>query len=141
MRVIAGLLLFFAFAASAQTVPGSVGLEWTLPTVGCTVGVSPCDNRPLTGAAALTAIEVYISTSSIPDNSIMAPTLTLGPAVTTATHTMQVANGATLFVRLKARNAGGVSPFNVQASKVVTAPVVPGVPSSVTITITITPAQ
>ena len=140
MRLLAALaLLCLGFAAHAQTVTGKLDLSWQLPTTGCTVGVTPCDNSPLTGTSALTAVNVYISTSPIPDNSTMAPTLALGPAVTTATHTMQVTNGATLYARVRAINSAGASGFSNQVSKLITLPVTPGVPTSVTITLTFGP--
>ena len=145
LLVLFGLLLsalitlgfLYANAASAQTVPGSLRLGWVLPTTGCTTGVTPCDNTPLTGAKVLTGIEVYISTSPIADTSTMAPTLTLAAGATTATHTMTVSNGATLYARVKALNVDGKSPFSPQTTKVIALPVVPGAPSSVTIELTI----
>ena len=139
MLLAALMFLGFLYAntVQAQSVPGNLQMGWTLPTTGCTTGVTPCDNVALTGAKALTAIEVYISTSPIADTSTMAPTLTLAAGATTATHSMQVANGATLYARLKAVNADGKSGFTVQVSKVVNAPVLPTVPTNVTITLTI----
>lgn len=138
-KLLAIALLLAAGPLFAQTVPGSLRADWTLPTTGCTTGVSPCDNAPLTGTAALTGVEVYISTSPIPDSSLMAPTLTLPAGATTASHTMQVANGSTLYVRTKAVNGSGKSAFSVQSTKLVQVPVIPGVPTNVTITLTITP--
>jgi predicted phage tail protein len=134
--LIASVLLCLGFAVNAQTVPGSVDLAWELPTTGCTSGISPCDNAPLTGPDALTAINVYISTSPIPDNTAMAPTLALG-AVTTVKHTMQVKDGDTIYARVRAVNSSGPSVFSGQVSKVIKLPVVPGVPTNVTITLTI----
>ena len=140
MRIFAAVaLLCLGFAAQAQTVTGKLDLRWTLPTTGCTVGVTPCDNAPLTADSALTAVNVYISTSPIPDNSSMAPTLALGPSVTTATHTLQVTNGATLYARVRAINSAGASGFSNQVSKPIVLPVAPGVPSGVTITLTFGP--
>lgn len=137
-KFVAVCLCLCAGAAMAQTVPGSLSLRWVLPTTGCLVGVTPavCD-RPLTGDAALQAVHVWISTSPIPDTPTGAPTLTLAAGATTATHTMQVANGATLYARVSARNAAGDSPLSAQVSKVVTVQVRPGVPTSVTIELTI----
>jgi hypothetical protein len=137
--VAAALCLLLTGVAMAQTVPGSLTLRWTLPTTGCSIGVTPCDNKPLTGSAALEAVHVWISTSPIPDAPAGAPTLTLAAGVTTATHTMQVANGATLYARVSARNSAGDSPLSAQVTKVVAVPVRPGVPTNVTIELTITP--
>src|SRR5512134_52238 len=96
--------------ASAQTVPGSLTLRWTLPTTGCIVGASPAVcGQALTGPHALQAVHVWISTSPIPDAPSGAPTLTLAAGATTATHTMQVVNGQTLYSRVSARaSADGV---------------------------------
>jgi hypothetical protein len=129
----------YAPAANAQAVPGSAVYNWTLPLTGCTVGVTPCDNKPLTGVDALTGVEVYISTSSIADNSTMAPTLSLAAGATTATYTTTVTNGSTLYARFRAVNAHGRSPFSTQATKLVSLPVLPGVPTAITVEIRITP--
>lgn len=134
--VLAGLL-FLAASANAQAVPGSAKFTWALPTTGCTVGVTPCDNAPLTGADALTSIQVFVSTSPIADTSTLTPALTLGGGVTTGTATLNVTNGQTLYGRVKACNAKGCSGFSVQVSKVVKLDVVPNVPTSVTIEIQI----
>lgn len=123
--------------ANAQTVPGTVNLSWTLPTTGCTPGVSPCDNKPLTGVDALTGVDVYIATATIPTNTTMLPTLQLGATATQTTHTMQVTNGGSLFIRLKVRTARVVSGFTNEVTKVIEVPVTPGVPTNVTITLTI----
>lgn len=132
-------LLCLGFAAEAQTIAGSIELSWTLPTTGCTPAVTPCDNRPLTGNAALTAVNVYISTSPIPDNPAGAPTIALGANATTATHTMQVTNGQTLYARVRALNSFGAGPLSAQVTKLISVPVVPGVPTNVVITLTIAP--
>jgi hypothetical protein len=136
--VAVALCALVAVAAMAQTVPGSLTLRWVLPTTGCLVGVTPpvCD-QPLTGNAALQAVHVWISTSPIPDSPTGAPTLTLGAGATTASHTMQVANGATLYARVSARNPAGDSPLSAQVSRVVTIPTRPGVPTNVTIELSI----
>lgn len=138
-----GLLLIaiaVATPANAQTVPGSLTLRWTLPTTGCLIGTDPpvC-NQPLTGNAALQAVHVWISTSPIPDAPSGAPTLTLAAGATTATHTMQVTNGQTLYARVSARNPAGDSPLSNQTSRVITLPVRPGVPTNVTIELSIAP--
>lgn len=125
-------------AAMAQTVSGSLSLSWVLPTTGCLVGTTPpvC-NQPLTGTAALQAVHVWISTSPIPDQPTGAPTLTLAAGATTATHTLQVTNGQTLYARVSARNPAGDSALSNQVTRVVSIPVAPGVPTSLTITLTI----
>lgn len=139
LLVLCTLLSLGMSIASAQTVSGSMKLSWTLPTTGCTVGVTPCDNKPLTGADALTAIDVYISTAPIPDSFSGPPTVTLTAGAITTTQTVPATNGGTLYARLKARNASGASPFTAQVSKSIVLPVTPGVPTNITIEITITP--
>lgn len=135
-----GLCLIFAGVSQAQAVPGSIDLRWTLPTTGCLIGVSPpvC-NQPLTGTAALLGVNVWISTSPIPDVPTGAPTLTLAAGATTAAHTMQVTNGQTLYARVSARNASTSGPLSNQVIKLVSIGVQPGVPTSVTIELTIGP--
>lgn len=130
-----GLQIVLNVAQAQTTIPGAATVSWVLPTAGCTSGVSPCDNVPLTGISALTAVEVYISTSPIADTSAMTPTLTLAAGATTTTQTLQVSNGATLYARVKAVTAGGKSAFSTQVTKLVAIPAVPGVPTSVTLTI------
>lgn len=132
-------LALVAGLSSAQTVPGTLNLSWTLPTVGCTTGVSPCDNVPLTGPTALTGIEVYIDTAPISDTYSGAAKVTLSATATTTTYNQSVTNGQTLYVRLKAVNANGKSVFSNQVSKLISLPVLPGTPTNVLITITITP--
>lgn len=137
LSIAAGVVLALAsMAATAATSAATV--NWVLPTTGCTVAVTPCDNTPLTGAQALTGVDIYASTSVIPDNSVMAPTVSLAAGVTTTTVTLTVLNGDTLHFRLKVRNQFGASDFTTDATKVVTLPVKPGVATSVTITLTIT---
>lgn len=129
--IIGGLML--APVADAQTVPGQVNLSWTLPTEGCNFSVSPPACAPLTGNAALTAINVFISTSPIPDDSPMPPTLALAGDAVAAVHTLQVPSGATLYARVKALNAYGASRFSAQVSKRIDVPLLPGPPTNVTI--------
>ncbi len=138
----------WGFATKGGTPSGDVAyasltINWALPTAGCSVGVTPCDGKPLTGSDALTGVEVYVSGAPIPDGSSMAPTATLAAGATSAVQTLQAAAGSTLYVRVKAVNANGKSPFSVQGSAVVPTPapkpVVPGAPTSITIQLTLTP--
>lgn len=143
--VAVALCLLLAGVASAQSVPGSITLRWTLPTTGCLQNVTPAVcNQPLTGSAALQAVHVWISTSPIvPDpvtnNGLPAapPTLTLGAGATTASHTMTVTNGQTLYARVSARNPAANSALSAEVTKLIQIPVVPGVPTTVTIELTI----
>lgn len=134
------LLLAFLTVAEAQSVTGSANVRWVLPTAGCTLTVTPCDNVPLTGTNAITAVELYVSTSPIPDASSMAPSATLANGATTTNYTTSVPNGSTMYLRLKIRNANGVSAFSTQATKVINVGAVPGPATNVTFTFEITPA-
>lgn len=112
----------------AQTVPGSALLTWTNPT-----------------GQTLTGIEVHWSTSPIADEAACeapcagsrAAQVTLSGTATTTSQTIQVANGSTLYFRVRAVAASGKSVFSNQASKAITIP--PGAPTSLTVTITISP--
>lgn len=105
LLVLCTLLSLGMSIANAQTVSGSMKLSWTLPTTGCTVGVTPCDNKPLTGADALTAIDVYISTAPIPDSFSGPPTVTLTAGAITTTQTVPATNGAGFKIDCATRDA------------------------------------
>ncbi len=120
------LALLPSFASAA-----SVTSTWVLPTTAQ-------DGTPLTGAQVLTSVQVFLATSPIADSSTMAPTATLTATSVTTTQNFTASAGQTIYVRVKACNSGGCSPFSAQATKVV--PVsVPGIPTSVTITINLSP--
>jgi predicted phage tail protein len=141
-RILTGAVALFGLCivasfAMAQTVPGKADLSWPAVTMGCTIGVTPCDNAPLSGASAITGYEIYVSTSAIPDSSTAAPVATVTGSAVTFAYTTTVTNGQTLYFRVKAVNAFGKSAFSVQESKLIVVPVLPGVPTSVTITLTI----
>ena len=130
-------LTLLAAVANAQSVPGTAKISWTNPTEGCVVGVTPPACSPLTGENALTAINVYVDTQPIPDDYAGAPTITLTGSATSTTHTMQVANGTTLYVRVRAVNEAGASAMSNQASKLISVELAPGVPTDVTIVLEI----
>lgn len=114
----------FAHAATAT-------FAWVAPATAT-------DGTPLTGAQALTSYQIWVSTSTIPTTTTTTPTATLTGTATTTTQTIAVSAGGTIYARVKACNSGGCSDFSNEASKVL--PVsVPGVPTSVTITLSITP--
>lgn len=123
--------------AHAQTVTGSSNLSWQPVTKGCTVGVTPCDNVPLAGTSALTGYEIFVSTSSIPDNTTLQPVATAAAGATTFRYTGTVTNGQTLYFRHRAVNAYGRSALGPQTSKLITLDVLPGVPTAITVEFTI----
>lgn len=109
--------------AFAVDVSSDANTSWTNPTLGCPTvnGVptgAPCTS-PLTGADVLQAIDIYVSTSAIPDNFAGQPTLSVTGGAQTAKVTVTVPNDSTLHIRLKARNATGVSTFTTEVTKLV----------------------
>lgn len=123
---------------AAQAATATLNVSWVLPTQGCIDPPTCSQNVPLTGAYALTGIKLYVSTSPIADTSTMTPSATFGPGVTTASYNATVANGDTLYIRVRAANQYGDSAFSTEVSKVITVPAKPGIPTSVTVTLTIT---
>ena len=132
--ILAGII---TSCAQAQTVPGKADLSWDAVTTGCTLGITPCNNVPLTAAEVVTGYEIYASTSPIPDTSTAAPIATVTGSVVTFAYTTTVTNGQTLYFRLKAVNVVGKGGFSNQATKLISLQVLPNVPTSVTITLTI----
>jgi hypothetical protein len=122
-RLIAALLLMPALAFG-QTVSKPLTITWSLPTISK-------DGLPLTGQYAITSVQLFLSTSPIPDTAAT-PTITLTSAAISAVHTMSVANGQRVYVRMKACNAkcGDLTP---DASVPVTLDTTPGVATNVTI--------
>lgn len=89
-----GAALAFLTVAHA-TVPVPVGVSYTLPTQACVYvnGVATTTCGPLTGADALTGIEVYFSLAPIADGATLTPVVTLPPTASTYTSTFQAGNG------------------------------------------------
>jgi hypothetical protein len=120
-----------AQTSTPATVPASATLGWVLPTVGSD------SVTPLTGGEALTGVNIYVSTSAIPDAPTGPATITLSAASTTTAYSATVAVGSTLHFRLAACNAFGCSALTPEVTKVVTGST-PGIPTSVTVSIKIT---
>ena len=134
-RVLIGALALFALTvaslAYAQTVPGSATLTWTNPTTSV-------DGVPLTGANALTGIEVHWATAPIADTDLTrAAQVTLTGTAQTTQQTIQVTNGSTLYFRVRAVRGTEKSAFSNQASKLIQLSTVPGMPTTLTVTIVI----
>lgn len=131
MRKFIYVLLLAAGAVSAQVanVPASVDVSWTAPTTAV-------DGSALTGALAVTGYNVYADVNPVPDVPTVAPVATVGGTALTTSVTMTVANNATLHLRVSACNVGGCGALSAEAVKMVTVPV-PGVPTQVTILVTI----
>lgn len=123
------LVLFALFPILAHA--ASVTVNWTAPTAAS-------DGTALTGAQAITSYQVWLGTSSIAANTTTQPTATTTATATTTTQTVTATAGQTIFARVKACNSGGCSVMSAEATKVV--PIsVPGVPTSVTVTLELTP--
>lgn len=124
---------FFAGRASAQTVEGTLRIGWAVPTTGCNDLLSPPVCGPLSADDAVTSINLYISTSPIPDDTAMPPTLVIAATPNRITHTMRVTAGQVVYIRARALNRNGPSPYSDQISKVIEIPMIPGMPTEVTI--------
>lgn len=125
--LLVGLFALMANAQAAETVAASANVSWTPPTTNT-------DGSPLTD---LKEHKLYVDTSPITDATTVAP---IRVPVGTATYTYKatVANGATLYFRLKACNAVDVcSVFTPEVQKRVLI-LVPGVPTGVQVTVTVT---
>jgi hypothetical protein len=117
--------IFLPLLAQAATAT----INWTAPATAI-------DGSPLTGQQAITGYQVWVSTATIPSNTTMTPTATITGTATTTTQSITANPGATIYTRVKACNAVGCSDFSTEASK--TLPVSPpGVPTSVTITLSL----
>lgn len=129
-----GLVLALAAVLPAQaqtTVPASAAIAWTLPTTAGGVA--------LTGANALTSVNVYVSTSAIPDAPVGVAQVVLGATAQTTAYTLTAPANGTIHVRVSACNQFACSALSAEATKLVaTGGLTPGVPTNVTITITIT---
>lgn len=123
------LLPLFGSLAFGQDagVAAQANVTWKLPTTAF-------DGTALT--SPVTKIQVWASTSSIPDNA-PTPTLEIPSAATSWKYTTTVPNGSTLYFRVKACNIGGCSDLSAQTSKAVTV-LVPGVPTGIAVTVTVT---
>lgn len=123
------LFLFLMMALAGSASAASLTVSWVLPTTGA-------GNVPLTGSNAITNVQVFVSTSPIPNNSAGAPLVVLSATSTTTTQTVTASPGQTLYARIKVCNQWGCSAYSAEASKVVPGPT-PNIPTDVTITITI----
>ena len=123
------LVASVAGAQDAPLVPASASVSWSHPTVAV-------DGSALTGPQALIESLVYASAAPIPDDTTAEPVGRVAAPGRTFVHTATVPNGATLYFRVRACNAGGCSDLSAQAEKPVRVSV-PGVPSGVTVTVTV----
>lgn len=131
MKYLAALLVFAltiaTVAEGAETVAGSANVSWTPPTTNT-------DGSPLTD---LKEHKLYIDTAPITDATTVTP-IHVPVGTSTYTYKATVANGATLYFRLKACNASDVcSVLSPETTKRILV-LVPGVPTGVQVTVTVT---
>lgn len=122
------LALAIAQRAEAQTVTAEATVTWELPTTDTLGG-------PLTGANALTKVQLYVSTSPITENTTITP-IDLPPVAQSFAYEQDVPNGSTLYFRLRAciEICGPLSEATAQSQKEVRVSV-PNVPTGVTVTL------
>lgn len=120
-------------AAPTVNVPAVMNVSWELPTLAA-------DGTALTGEQALTGLQLFVSTAPIADNTALAPSATFAPGITSSTYSGTLPAGATVYIRLRALNQTGAGKLSAEVSKVIELPPlsVPGVPTNVQISITIT---
>jgi hypothetical protein len=147
-RILFGLALMALSIniAHAQTTQAEVKIDYVLPTQGCAVGATVC-NQPLTGTAAITKCGFWLSTSSIPTTIIntstgattVTPTAEVGPTATTTTQTITATPGGKVYIRVACADISGYGRPANEVTKDVPIPpdVFPDVPTSVTVTITL----
>jgi len=129
----AAILLGASLAAHSQQISGNATVTWTLPTTN-TDGTA----IPATGATALTKVQIFAETATIPNNFAGAPKTEVGPGAVTGQVTMTVSNNTTVYIRVKVYNIAVCSDFSNEATKLITIPK-PGVPTTVTFTVVIVP--
>lgn len=135
-RVLLGVLAaLIASVSVAQSVTASAAVSWVAP-------VNDANGLPLAGSPnAVTSYNVYGSTTPLTAVPTGAPLAVVTAPSTSGTTSMTAPVGSTLYLYVTACNAVGCSGLSAPGTKVVTAPAaLPGVPTSVTITVTITPA-
>lgn len=133
----AALLAAVSFSASAQTAPSvDSTVKWTNPT-------TDKNGQPLTGANAITKIQIFVASSPILDTSTVAPFAELIVGTNPAPGTQYVYSapaGSTVYARVKACTQYGCSVYSNQASKVLPFPTTtPMPPTGVDIVIVVTP--
>jgi hypothetical protein len=119
LTLIAGALVALASTAPAHALNAPLTVSYVLPTVACSI-VGGVEVTPIPGTY---------------DGPV---TLSVPPSTTSANTTFVASNGDTLYVRVRARTANGVSDWSLEATKLVQVDVKPGKPTSVTITLNIT---
>lgn len=138
-----GALVAVVALPAAAAVSAPLTISYTLPTTGCAslngVVLSPCQSAPLTGADAVDFVELFLSTSVIPDTPVGAPTATVPATSTSFSTSYSMNSGQTVHIRVRAHIlSGGYSTLTSEITKTVTSGVQPGWPTNVTVTLNIT---
>lgn len=128
LAVLFVVAMLFVAVAQAADISAKAMTSWTLPTMAL-------DGSPLAGDQALTETQVFVSLAPIADAAIMTPTAKLAANAAAYTWAGTMPNGGTIYVRVKACNAGGCSAYSAQGSKAF-ALSAPGAPGQVNITVT-----
>lgn len=134
-RLIVGVLAaLVASLAVAQSVSVSAAVSWVAP-------VNDANGIPLAGSPnAVTSYNVYASTVPLTAVPAGTPIAVVTAPSTTVTGSATANVGDTLYLYVTACNAVGCSGLSNPGTKLVTAPAAaPGTPTSVTITVTISP--
>lgn len=125
--LLSGLFVLVADAQAVETVAATANVSWTPPTTNT-------DGSPLTD---LKEHKLYVDTVPITDATTGAP-IRVPVGTSTYTYKASIPNGSTLYFRLKACNAADVcSVFTPEVQKRVLI-LVPGVPTGVQVTVTVT---
>lgn len=139
-HLLAGLLLALISSlavAQASPVTATATVAWNAPVTDS--GGNPLSSNPQN---ALTGYNIYVSTSlltAVPATPTTTVTASSASLPTTASTAVTATVGQTLYVYVTAVNSTGQSKLSAPATYQVIAPnAPPGIPTSVTITVTIT---
>ena len=130
---LAALLASVATVVVAQvSLTASVAVNWTAP-------VNDANGIPLAGGPnAVTGYNVYLSTTPLTATPAT-PTASVAATATTVSGTISAHVGDTVYAYVAACDATGCSVLSTPGTKLVVQPgAAPGVPTTVTVTITIT---
>lgn len=121
-------LLMISISNAAENVSSTSVVSWNAPTTN-------------TDGSALTNLkehQLFVAQAAIPDSVSVAPTAKIAAGTNTFSYQATVANGATLFFRVRACNTADVcSALSAEITKKVSV-LIPSVPSGVNVTVTVT---
>ncbi|HEY6927439.1 MAG TPA: hypothetical protein VI653_28450 [Steroidobacteraceae bacterium] len=134
--ILAVLAASVTLAQSPPSVSVSAAISWVAP-------VNDANHLPLAGSPnAVTSYNVYGSTTPLTAVPSGAPLAVVSAPSTTVTGSISAHVGDTLYVYVTACDTTGCSGLSDAGTKVVTTPsAAPGVPTKVTITLTVLPSS